>query len=120
MHGVQPLPEETFVHIVNQSTPLENRLAAALQEVRPPAALLKRVAEVLADEDLLLVAGDLAPMGFGAYDGQLCLVTPNRVILVTATHVQSPDSAFGVEEWDREIGPLLHLHPVLPPAPREG
>lgn len=106
------------MQIVDQQAALEQRLAEVLPDVRPPAVLLKRLAEVLAGEPVLLLCGDLAPQGFGAYGGQLCLVTPNRVLLVTGMRVQSPEQGFGLEVWDRQVGPVPHLTVVRPPAPR--
>lgn len=95
---------------------LEHRLGEVLPEVVPPAGLLMRLAEVLGAEPVVLGCGDLRPLGFGSYEGQVCLVTPNRVVLATAT---GPDGLFGIEEWDREVGPVPTVlrRPTLP-APR--
>ena len=95
---------------------LEQRLTEVLPEVVPPAGLLMRLAEVLGAETVVLACGDLRPLGFGSYEGQVCLVTPNRVVLATAT---GPHGLFGIEEWDREVGPVPTVlrRPTLP-APR--
>lgn len=99
---------------------LGQRLAEVLPGVVPPAGLLMRLAEVLGPEPVLLASGDLRPLGFGSYDGQVCLVTPNRVVLATAS---GPSGLFGIEEWEREVGPVRLLLPSLPslltlPSPR--
>ena len=91
---------------------LELRLAVELPELRPPAVLLQRLSEALSDETVLLLCGDLRPLGFGAYGGQLCLVTPTRVLLATATQRPGPEGAFGVEQWEREVAPVPSLSVV--------
>ena len=103
------------MHTVDLDSTLDDRLARALPQLRLPAALRRRVAEALEGEHVQLLAGDLTACGFGAYEGQLCLVTPTRVLLVTATNVQDPDSAFGLEEWDRQIGALPRFLPPRVP-----
>ena len=92
---------------------LEQRLTEVLPGTVPPAGLLMRLAEVLGAEPVLLACGDLRPLGFGSYEGQVCLVTPNRVVLATAT---GTNGLFGIEEWDREVGPVPTVlrRPVLP------
>ena len=99
---------------------LAYRMAVQLPGFRPPAHLLQRLADVLEDEAVLLLAGDVRPLGFGAYDGQLCLVTPTRVVLVTATRATGEQTSFGIEHWDREVAPLPSLAPVVPRLPQEG
>lgn len=96
---------------------LAYRLAVQLPGFRPPAPLLQRLAETLGDEEVQLLVGDLRPLGFGAYEGQLCLVTPARVLLVTATRAGGQEGAFGLETWDREVTPLPRVAPVLPRSP---
>ena len=98
---------------------LEQRLTEVLPGVVPPAGLLMRLAEVLGAERVDLACGDLRPRGFGSYDGSVCLVTPNRVVLATAT---GPNGLFGIEEWDREVGPVPTrlLRPTLPAPRAEG
>ena len=109
------------MHTTREHDLLDQRLGEAMPELRPPAVLLKRLAEVVGDEQVLLVAGDLHPLGFGAYGGQLCLVTPTLVVLATGTHAPGPEGAFGVEHWSREIGAVPRSLPRLParPAPPE-
>lgn len=109
------------MQIVNAQSELEQRLAAVLPDLRPPAALLRQLADGLRDEEVVLACGDLRPLGFGAYEGQLCLITPTRVLLATASSLHGPDG-FGIEEWDRRVSPLPQLRPrrVAPPAPRQG
>ena len=108
---------------VDARTGLEQRLGQLCPELRPPVVLLTRLVDVLAGEDVLLACGDLVARGFGAYDGQLCLVTPTRVLLATASSLHGPDG-FGLEHWDRQVGQLPRLLPygrrVVPPAPRRG
>jgi hypothetical protein len=99
---------------VQQHNALELRIAAELPELRPPAVLLQRLSEVLADEPVQLLCGDLRPLGFGAYDGQLCVVTPSRVLLATATRASGPEGAFGIEAWDREVAAVPRFVPVPP------
>jgi hypothetical protein len=98
--------EGVNVHVVPAQDDLEHRLAVELPGLRCPAGLLQRLSEALSGEAVLLVCADLRPRGFGAYDGQLCLVTPTRVLLATATQRPGPEGAFGVEQWDRQICPL--------------
>jgi hypothetical protein len=102
------------MHAVGQQDALAGRFAAALPDVRPPAVLLQRLAEGLAGEDIQLLCGDLRPLGFGAYEGQVCVVTPTRVLLATATRGAGSEGSFGVEQWDREVAAM----PVFAPAPR--
>ncbi len=73
-------------------------------------------------EDVLLLSADLQPLGFGAYRGQLCVVSATKVVLVTATELQREDAAFGVEQWPRQVGVLPRALPRRnrPPAPRRG
>ncbi len=98
---------------------LEQRLGEVLPGIVPPAGLLMRLAEVLGPEPVVLACGDLHPLGFGSYDGSVCLVTPNRVLLATAT---GPSGLFGIEEWDREVGPVPSAlrRPTLPAPRAEG
>ncbi|HWH30364.1 MAG TPA: hypothetical protein VNU26_15665 [Mycobacteriales bacterium] len=96
---------------------LEVRIASRLPDLRLPAVLLQRLDEALGTEQVQLVCGDLRPLGFGAYDGQLCVVTPTRVLLATATRASGPEGAFGLEHWDREVAPLPRFVPVRPRAP---
>ena len=98
---------------------LEQRLSEVLPGIVPPAGLLMRLAEVLGPEPVVLACGDLHPLGFGSYDGSVCLVTPNRVVLATAT---GPSGLFGIEEWDREVGPVPSAltRPTLPAPRAEG
>ena len=105
------------MHVVPASGHLELRLAAELPDLRPPAVLLQRLAEALAGETVLLLCGDLRPLGFGAYDGQLCLVTPTRVVLATGTQRPGPEGSFGVEQWEREVAPLPGFTGVPQPQP---
>lgn len=100
--------------IDQHSKALEERITLALPELRPPAGLLRRLAEVLGDEEVVLLCGDVRSLGFGTYDGQLCLVTPTRVLLATALREQGPDAAFGLEEWDRQAAPMPQVLHVLP------
>jgi hypothetical protein len=110
-------PLGAAVHAVSTQDALSHRLASELPDLRPPAVLLQRLAETLGGEAVVLLCGDLRPLGFGAYDGQLCLVTPTRVVLATATRMSGSEGAFGVEQWDREIAPLARIAPVLPRTP---
>ena len=107
------------MHVLPASGHLELRLATELPALRPPAVLLQRLSEALAGESVLLLSGDLRPLGFGAYDGQLCLVTPTRVLLATATQRPGPEGAFGVEQWEREVAPLPGFTGVPQPAPAD-
>ncbi len=102
---------------VVQGLPLEYRLAVELPSVRLPAGLLQRLEAALAGEPVLLACGDVRPLGFGAYDGQLCLVTATRVLLATATRTAGPEGAFGLEHWDREVAAVPRFVPVRPRAP---
>ena len=108
------------MQMVNQQSVLEQRLGEVCPDMRPPVVLIKRLVDVLEGEEVLLACGDLASRGFGAYDGQLCLVTPTRVVLATASSLQGPDG-FGVEQWDRQIGQLPRMLPHggsgVPPVP---
>jgi hypothetical protein len=54
------------VHVVSTQEALAHHLAAALPDLRPPALILQRLSEALADEPVLLACGDLRPPGFGA------------------------------------------------------
>lgn len=105
------------MRVVEDGQALERRVAAVLGGSAPPAVLLARVAEVVADEPVLLVSGDLRPLGFGAYDGQICLVTPTRVVLATATRAAVPEHAFGLEEWHREVAAMPTVFPATPRPP---
>ena len=102
-----PLPSQSH---------LELRLAVELPDLRPPAVLLQRLSEALSGETVLLLCGDLHPLGFGAYGGQLCLVTPTRLLMATGTHRPGPEGAFGVEQWEREVAPL----PSISAVPQDG
>ncbi len=108
-------------HAAADRLPLEHCLAEVLH-ARPPARLLVRLAEVVGVEEVLLLSSDLRPLGFGAYRGQLCLVTATKVVLVTGTQVQGEDAAFGLEQWSRQVGVLPRALPrrTVPPAPRRG
>ena len=107
------------MHVVPTQDHLQLRLASELADLRPPAVLMQRLSEALAGETVLLLCGDLRPLGFGAYDGQLCLVTPTRVLLATATQRPGPEGAFGVEQWEREVAPLPGFTGVPQPAPAD-
>ena len=104
------------MHVVPTQDHLQLRLAGELPDLRPPAVLLQRLSEALGGETVLLLCGDLRPLGFGAYDGQLCLVTPTRVVLATATRRPGPEGAFGVEQWEREVAPLPDFNGVQQPS----
>ena len=104
------------MHVVSTST-LEFRIASTLPHLRLPAVLLQRLNEALGTEEVQLVCGDVTPLGFGAYDGQLCVVTPTRVLLATATRASGPEGAFGLEHWDREVAALPRFVPVRPRDP---
>jgi len=93
---------------------LAYRLAVEVPGLRPPAAMLQQVAERLGDEEAVLVTTDLQAVGFGAYAGQLCIVTPTRVLLVTATG-RSGEGSFAVEEWRRAVA----ARRAVPVRPRE-
>ena len=47
----------------------------------------------------------------------MCLVTPTRVLLATATRAAGPEGAFGLEQWEREVAALPRFVPVRPRAP---
>jgi hypothetical protein len=102
---------------LRRQTPLEHRLAADLPELRLPAALVQRLADSLAGEAVRLLCGDVQALGFGAYEGQLCVVTPTRVILATATRLPGPEGAFGVEQWNREVAAVPRFVPLRPRLP---
>lgn len=103
------------------TTSLHHRLAAALPELQLPARLVKDLAGRVAGEQVLLVAGDVRALGFGAYQGQVVLVTPTRVLLATGLRSTAAEGAFGVEEWERQTGPLPRFRPFAPrPAEPEG
>ena len=102
------------MHVVPAQDVLAYRIASELPELRPPAVLLQRLTDALAGEEVLLLAGDLRALGFGAYEGQLCLVTATRVVLATATRATGPEGAFGVEQWEREVAPVPRFAPVRP------
>jgi hypothetical protein len=82
----------------------QDRLVARLTEVMPgvrlPAALIQRLTTLLNGQDVLLASGDVRPLGFGAYSGQLCLVTHSRVVLATAKDGPAEDP-FDVQMWSR-------------------
>ena len=94
---------------------LAYRLAVEVPGLRPPVGLLQQVADRLGHEEAVLVTTDLQPVGFGAYAGQLCLVTPTRVLLATATG-RSGEGSFAVEEWRRAVA----ARRAVPVRPREG
>ena len=97
---------------------LAYRLAVEVPDLRPPAALLQRLSDVLGEEEVLLLTTDLRPLGFGAYAGQLCLVTATRVLLATAG-AGTGEAAFTLEQWAREV-PARPATPVPPRAPAHG
>ena len=101
---------------VEEQDRLSARLERAVPGLRPPQLLVRRLAEELAGEDLLLLAGDVRALGFGAYEGQVCAVTPRRVLLATATRQTTADSGFTVEQWERQVAPVPLLHPRPRPA----
>ena len=104
--------------VVVPAARLEHVLAAALPQLRPPVPLVHRLEGELGGERVLLAAGDLRPLGFGAHDGQLCLVTPTRVLLATGLGTGGPE-AFAVEVFDRQAAPVPRLVPgTRPVAPR--
>lgn len=105
------------MNTLEQQHALQARLADLVPGVRLPAALVQRLAEALATESFLLACGDVRSLGFGSYEGQLCLVTPTRVLLATGTRVAAPERAFGLEQWDREVAPLPHLRTLRPRSP---
>jgi hypothetical protein len=82
----------------------QDRLVGRLTEVMPgiglPAALVQRLTTLLNGQDVQLASGDVRPRGFGAYSGQLCLVTHSRVILATARDGSTEDP-FEVQMWSR-------------------
>ena len=104
------------MQVVSTST-LEFRIASTLPDLRLPAVLLQRLNEALGTEEVQLVCGDVRPLGFGAYDGQLCVVTPTRVLLATATRASGAEGSFGLEHWDREVAALPRFVPVRPRDP---
>jgi hypothetical protein len=95
---------------------LEHRLAADLPELRLPVGIVQRLSDALGGELVQLLTGDVRPLGSGAYEGQLCVVTPTRVLLATATRSSVPEASFGLETWEREIAPV----PRCAPPPRAG
>jgi hypothetical protein len=107
------------VQVTTVPSALEQQLERALPGLVLPAPLLMRLAEVLGPERVEMACGNLRPLGFGAYDGSVCLVTPNRVLLATAT---GPNGLFGIEEWEREVGPVptVLARPTLPAPRTEG
>ena len=94
---------------------LAYRLAVEVPDLRPPAALLQRLSDVLGEEEVLLLTTDLRPLGFGAYAGQLCMVTATRVLLATAGQ-GTGEAAFTLEQWVREA-PVRAAGPVSPRSP---
>lgn len=117
----QPTEDPRAQWVCRDRPGLEQQLAQALQG-QPPARLLVRLTEAVGGQDVLLLSSDLQPLGFGAYRGQLCVVTPTAVVLVTATELQGEEAAFGLEQWPREVGVLPRAlpHRPGPPAPRQG
>jgi hypothetical protein len=79
---------------------LVGRLTEVMPGVRLPAALIQRLTMLLNGQEVQLASGDVRPLGFGAYSGQLCLVTHSRVVLATAKDGSAEDP-FDVQMWSR-------------------
>lgn len=105
------------MHTTEQRQAVESRLAGLLPGLRPPAGLVRRLAEALTGEPVVMGVADLRCLGFGAYEGQVCLVTATRVLLATGTRVADPEHAFVLEQWDRGVAPMRRLFAVRPRVP---
>ena len=109
------------MHAIEQQEALQSRLEEMVPVLRPPAALVRRLAEALAGEAVELACTDVRSLGFGAYEGQVCLVTATRVVLATATAVAEPERAFVLEQWERQVARSPRLTSLRPrePLPEE-